>query len=229
MRHFSLSQVWLMSSLTFSRGEEIHIRRRERGIHKIHRGQRVDRIETYNQVIKDYFGIGKIFAISRKLMFIIFIFAIKSKQSNTAYKIRCAWATSQKSERHRINRVNCKVFWQRLEWNLLGTLLMARSGRRTRTVLIADRLTLCPSSEYSSILQKSKKPLLCHWNYDQPDLGKPWTSVGNPAENSAPSLGYRDFSYQSLRSTSLRTKWCHCHSTELYTLTPPTPTHTLDI
>lgn len=105
---------------------------------------------------------------------------------------------------------------------------MARSGRRTRTVLIADRLTLCPSSEYSSILQKSKKPLLCHWNYDQLDLGQPWTSAGNPAENSAPFLGYRGFSYQSLRSTSLRTKWCHCHSTELYTLTPPppTPTHT---
>lgn len=38
--------------------------------------------------------------------------------------------------------------------NSLGTLLMARSGRRTRTVLTADRLTLCPSSEYSSILQR---------------------------------------------------------------------------
>ncbi len=33
---------------------------------------------------------------------------------------------------------------------------MARNGRRTRTVLIADRLTLCPSSEYSSILRRRK-------------------------------------------------------------------------
>lgn len=76
-----------MSSLTFSRGEKIHIRRREQGIHKIRGGQRVDWIETYNKFMKYYFGIGKIFAISRKLMFIIFIFAIKSKQSNTDYKI----------------------------------------------------------------------------------------------------------------------------------------------
>lgn len=36
---------------------------------------------------------------------------------------------------------------------LLGTLLMARSGRRTRTVRIADKLTLCPSREYSIMLR----------------------------------------------------------------------------
>lgn len=35
---------------------------------------------------------------------------------------------------------------------LLGTLLMARSGRSTRTVRIADKLTLCPSREYSIML-----------------------------------------------------------------------------
>lgn len=33
---------------------------------------------------------------------------------------------------------------------------MARSGRRTRTVLTADRLTLCPSSEYSNILREGR-------------------------------------------------------------------------
>lgn len=33
---------------------------------------------------------------------------------------------------------------------------MARSGRRTRTVLMADRLTLCPSSEYSNILRENE-------------------------------------------------------------------------
>lgn len=77
--------------------------------------------------------------------------------------------------------------------NSLGTLLMARSGRRTRTVLIADRLTLCPSSEYSSILYREGKPLLCHWNPDQLDLGKPWTSTGNPADRSALSLGHIAF------------------------------------
>lgn len=37
--------------------------------------------------------------------------------------------------------------------NLLGTLLMALSGRRTRTVRTAEKLTFCRSSEYSSILQ----------------------------------------------------------------------------
>ena len=45
----------------------------------------------------------------------------------------------------------CEWRWKK---NSLGTLLMALSGRRTRTVLIADRLTLCPSSEYSNILRK---------------------------------------------------------------------------
>lgn len=35
----------------------------------------------------------------------------------------------------------------------LGTRLMALSGRSTRTVLTAEKLTFCRSSEYSSILQ----------------------------------------------------------------------------
>lgn len=34
----------------------------------------------------------------------------------------------------------------------LGTLLMAFSGRRTRTVRMAERLIFCRSSEYSTIL-----------------------------------------------------------------------------
>lgn len=76
--------------------------------------------------------------------------------SNTDRKIQYAWAASQNTERHKLNEIDWEVLWQRSEWNLLGTLLMARSGRRTRTVLIADRLTLCPSSEYSSILQGKK-------------------------------------------------------------------------
>lgn len=37
--------------------------------------------------------------------------------------------------------------------DLLGTLLMARSGRSTRTVRMADRLALWPSSEYSITLE----------------------------------------------------------------------------
>lgn len=37
---------------------------------------------------------------------------------------------------------------------LLGTLLMALRGRRTRTVLMADRLMFCRSSEYSTILDE---------------------------------------------------------------------------
>lgn len=36
--------------------------------------------------------------------------------------------------------------------SLLGTLLMALRGRRTRTVRMADRLIFCRSSEYSTIL-----------------------------------------------------------------------------
>ena len=35
----------------------------------------------------------------------------------------------------------------------LGTLLMARSGLSTRTVRMADRLALWPSSEYSNTLR----------------------------------------------------------------------------
>lgn len=35
---------------------------------------------------------------------------------------------------------------------LLGTLLIALSGRSTRTVRMADRLMFCRSSEYSTIL-----------------------------------------------------------------------------
>lgn len=37
--------------------------------------------------------------------------------------------------------------------NSLGTLLMALSGRSTRTVLTAEKLTFCKLREYSSILQ----------------------------------------------------------------------------
>lgn len=44
--------------------------------------------------------------------------------------------------------------WRRY---LLGTLLMARSGRSTRTVRIADRLTLCPSREYSIMLRGKRR------------------------------------------------------------------------
>lgn len=40
----------------------------------------------------------------------------------------------------------------RVESHLLGTRLMARRGRSTRTVRMAERLTLCPSREYSIML-----------------------------------------------------------------------------
>lgn len=40
--------------------------------------------------------------------------------------------------------------------DLLGTLLMALSGRKTRTVRTAEKLTFCRSREYSSILQKTQ-------------------------------------------------------------------------
>lgn len=40
--------------------------------------------------------------------------------------------------------------------HLLGTRLMARSGRSTRTVRMAERLTLCPSREYSIMLGKGR-------------------------------------------------------------------------
>lgn len=43
----------------------------------------------------------------------------------------------------------------------LGTRLMARSGRSTRTVLTADKLTFCRSSEYSSILQGGAQGKTC--------------------------------------------------------------------
>lgn len=39
-----------------------------------------------------------------------------------------------------------------LQAHLLGTRLMARSGLSTRTVRMAERLTLCPSREYSIML-----------------------------------------------------------------------------
>lgn len=45
-------------------------------------------------------------------------------------------------------------FTQTLEMFLLGTLLMALRGRRTRTVRIAERLMFCRSREYSTILHK---------------------------------------------------------------------------
>lgn len=41
--------------------------------------------------------------------------------------------------------------------HLLGTRLMARRGRNTRTVRMAERLTLCPSREYSIILGEGQK------------------------------------------------------------------------
>lgn len=40
--------------------------------------------------------------------------------------------------------------------HLLGTRLMARRGRSTRTVRMADRLTLCPSREYSIMLGEGR-------------------------------------------------------------------------
>lgn len=40
--------------------------------------------------------------------------------------------------------------------NSLGTLLMALSGRSTRTVLTAEKLTFCRLREYSSILQPQR-------------------------------------------------------------------------
>lgn len=39
----------------------------------------------------------------------------------------------------------------------LGTRLMARRGRSTRTVRMAERLTLCPSKEYSIMLGAGQK------------------------------------------------------------------------
>lgn len=41
--------------------------------------------------------------------------------------------------------------------DLLGTLLMALSGLSTRTVRMADRLTLCPSKEYSIMLKRERE------------------------------------------------------------------------
>lgn len=40
---------------------------------------------------------------------------------------------------------------------LLGTRLMARRGRNTRTVRMAERLTLCPSREYSIMLVEGQR------------------------------------------------------------------------
>lgn len=42
-------------------------------------------------------------------------------------------------------------------FDLLGTLLMARNGLRTRTVRMAERLTLCPSREYSIMLGERER------------------------------------------------------------------------
>lgn len=39
---------------------------------------------------------------------------------------------------------------------------MARSGRSTRTVRMADRLTLCPSREYSIMLQGKREEVSGH-------------------------------------------------------------------
>lgn len=47
--------------------------------------------------------------------------------------------------------------------DLLGTLLMALSGRRTRTVRTAEKLTFCRSREYSSILRKTQNHRGMSW------------------------------------------------------------------
>lgn len=44
--------------------------------------------------------------------------------------------------------------WRR---NLLGTLLIALSGRSTLTVLMAVKFMFCRSSEYSTILENTNK------------------------------------------------------------------------
>lgn len=46
---------------------------------------------------------------------------------------------------------------QSIGLDLLGTLLIALSGRSTLTVLMAVKLTFCRSREYSTILENGKK------------------------------------------------------------------------
>lgn len=62
--------------------------------------------------------------------------------------------------------------WRRY---LLGTLLMARSGRSTRTVRIADRLTLCPSSEYSIMLRGKRRGVRVWGTPGLPGVGEQLT------------------------------------------------------
>lgn len=52
----------------------------------------------------------------------------------------------------RASRIQAHISSLGQERHLLGTLLMARRGRSTRTVRMAERLTLCPSREYSIML-----------------------------------------------------------------------------
>lgn len=67
---------------------------------------------------------------------------------HTAYTSQTSTQTN--THRHTHTKRKVKMF-------SLGTLLMALSGRRTRTVRIADRLMFCRSSEYSTILDKQRK------------------------------------------------------------------------
>lgn len=101
-----------------------------------------------------------------------------------------------------------------METNLLGTLLMARSGRSTRTVLIADRLTLCPSREYSSILQRRKSHCWVGGFLVVLTLAKPVYLEGIRQKALRRFWDTQPFNDQSLRSLSLRTEQCDCHSAD---------------
>lgn len=57
-------------------------------------------------------------------------------------------------------RLQCRTTIQRRRCCLLGTLLMALSGRSTRTVRMADRLMFWRSREYSTILCRGHKGII---------------------------------------------------------------------
>lgn len=63
---------------------------------------------------------------------------------------------------------------------LLGTRLMARRGRSTRTVRMADRLTLCPSREYSIMLGRTEwgKAWGCAQTLARAGAAWPWGATG---------------------------------------------------
>lgn len=67
---------------------------------------------------------------------------------------------------------------------------MARSGRSTRTVRIADRLTLCPSREYSIMLQGKREEVSGHrMQHEHEAVGwvsSSWCAVG---------MGYNGYSH----------------------------------